>query len=156
MEFNELIEAFAAKYGIEGLVPEDGVASIVVDGMKCMILDDEESDSIAVCGEIGHPPPDANGPFGELMLKANFLLQGSSGSVLSMSPQTGEYVVFRKIQRPSVDLDALSSAIEKVADQMTDWKNILNGMKEAEDKAKDQDHSKPEFSPFSPSGFMQV
>lgn len=156
MEFKELVEAFAAKYGVEGLVPDNGIVSIVVDDMKCVILDDEEWDSITVCGDIGHPPPDANGPFGELMLKANFLLQGSKGSVLSMNPETGAYVVFRRIPRVSVDLEALASAIEKVADQISDWKNILNGIQVAADNAKELNLSMADISPLSPSGFMQV
>ncbi len=156
MEFNELIEEFAAKYGVEGLVPEGGVVSIVIDGMQCVIIDDAEWDSITVCGDIGHPPPHANGPFGELMLKANFLLQGTDGSVLSMNPETGAYVIFRRMPRPSVDLDSLSSAIEKIASQIADWRKILNGMHMAEDKAKDNDVSLPDVSLFPSSGFMQV
>ena len=73
-----------------------------------------------------------------------------------MNPETGAYVIFRRMPRPSVDLDSLSSAIEKIANQIADWKNILNGMHMAEGKAKDNDVSLSDVSLFPSSGFMQV
>ena len=157
MEFNELVDAFASKYGIEGLSIKDGIAAMSIDGMNCAIVDDAAEDCVTVCGEIGRPPLHANGPFGELMLKANYFLEGSDGSVFSINPETGAYSVFRKIPRPAADLDALSAAVEKVSNQMSDWKNILNGVNVAEEKAAESESiSNSNFNPLSGGGFMQV
>ena len=156
MEFTELIEAFASKYGVEGLTSDGGVASIVVDDMKCVILDEPEADCVTVCGEIGLPPPHADVAVGELMLKSNFLLNATEGSVLSMNPETGAYVVFRKIPRLSADLEALASAVEKIADQVADWQGVLNGVKSAVENLPESGNSDMGGMPLSGSGFMQV
>ena len=72
MEFKELIAGFAAKFGIEGLDGADGVAELDVEGIRVELLDDPQSRSIFACAEIGHPPPDANGAFGAMMLHTKF------------------------------------------------------------------------------------
>ncbi len=77
MEFKELLAAFAAKFGIEGLGGADGVAELKVDGIRVELLEDPPTRSLVACAEIGLPPPDANGAFGSMMLKANFLLRAN-------------------------------------------------------------------------------
>ena len=68
MEFNELLAAFAAKYGVDGLDGADGVAELEVDGIRVEMLEDSQARSLIACAEIGLPPPDANGAFGTMML----------------------------------------------------------------------------------------
>ena len=69
MEFKELLAAFAAKYGIDGLGDADGAAELDVDGVRVELLDDPQSRCALACAEIGLPPPDADGAFGGLMLR---------------------------------------------------------------------------------------
>ena len=64
MEFKELLAAFAAKYGIDGLGDADGAAELDVDGVRVELLDDPQSRCALACAEIGLPPPDADGTFG--------------------------------------------------------------------------------------------
>ena len=66
MEFNELLAAFAAKYGVDGLDGADGVAELEVDGIRVEMLEDSQARSLIACAEIGLPPPDANGAFGAM------------------------------------------------------------------------------------------
>lgn len=61
MEFKELLAAFAAKYGIDGLGDADGAAELDVDGVRVELLDDPQSRCALACAEIGLPPPDASG-----------------------------------------------------------------------------------------------
>ena len=82
MEFKELLAAFAAKYNIEGLDGAEGVAELEVDGIRVELLEDPQARSLVACAEIGLPPPDANGAFGAMMLKANFLLRATAGATL--------------------------------------------------------------------------
>ena len=79
MEFKELIAGFAAKYGIEGLSGADGAVELEVDDVRVELLDNPQTHSIFACAEIGHPPPDANGAFGAMMLQANFHLRATEG-----------------------------------------------------------------------------
>ena len=75
MEYKELIAAFAAKCGIEGLSASDGAAVIEADGVRVELIDEQQTGCVLACAEIGHPPPDADGAFGSMMLQANFLLR---------------------------------------------------------------------------------
>ena len=47
MEFKELLAAFAAKYGVEGLDGADGVAELEVDGIRVELLDDSHHDMLS-------------------------------------------------------------------------------------------------------------
>ena len=96
MEFKELIAAFAAKYAIEGLDGVDDVVELDVDGSRVELLDDQQTRSVVVCTEIGQPPPDANGEFGAMMLKANFMLRATDGATLCQNPETGAYALVRQ------------------------------------------------------------
>ena len=60
MEFKELLAAFAAKYGIEGLNDADGVAMLKADDISVELLEDQQTRSVLACAEIGFPPPDAD------------------------------------------------------------------------------------------------
>ena len=64
MEYRELIDAFAAKCGLEGSDAKDGVAVFDIDGMTVGFVNDETSATVMAVAEIGYPPPDANGKFG--------------------------------------------------------------------------------------------
>ena len=86
MEFKELIATFAAKYAIEGLDGVDDVVELDVDGSRVELLNDQQTRSVVVCTEIGQPPPDANGVFGAMMLKANFMLRATDGATLCQNP----------------------------------------------------------------------
>ena len=91
MEFNELLAAFAAKYGVDGLDGADGVAELEVDGIRVEMLEDSQARSLIACAEIGLPPPDANGAFGAMMLKANFLLRATAGATLCQNPESSRW-----------------------------------------------------------------
>ena len=43
MSYEELVEKFAAKYGIKDLAAENGVAAMVIDDVKVELIDDEEA-----------------------------------------------------------------------------------------------------------------
>jgi len=80
MDYNELIEAFAASLGIEGAQTEGGAAAFDIDGMKVSIFHDDAADTVMIYGEIGQPPSDDDRSFGPAMLKANHLFGGTGGT----------------------------------------------------------------------------
>ena len=95
MEYNELIESFAASLGIEGVQTEGGAAAFEIDGMKVDIFHDDAADTVMIYGEIGQPPSDDDRSFGPAMLKANHLFGGTGGATLCQNPETGEYAIFQ-------------------------------------------------------------
>ena len=106
MEFKELIAGFAAKYGIEGLSGADGAAELKVDDVRVELLDDPQTHSIFACAEIGHPPPDANGAFGAMMLQANFHLRATEGATLCQNPETQAYALVRPFPLAITDVES--------------------------------------------------
>ena len=132
MEFNELIAAFAAKYGIKGLDGVDGAAELDVDGVRVELLDDPQARILFACAEIGHPPPDANGAFGAMMLQANFLLRATEGATLCENPESGAYSIVRPYPLALADVDSLCSCLESLVNQTENWRKALAGLREAE------------------------
>jgi len=132
MEFKELIAAFAAKYGVDGLDGVDGVAELEVDGIRVEMLEDSQARSLIACAEIGLPPPDANGAFGAMMLKANFLLRGTGGATLCQNPETGTYALVRPFPQALTDVESFAAGLESLANQTENWRKALAGLRMAE------------------------
>ena len=116
MEFKELLAAFAAKYGVKGLDGADGAAELDVDGVRVELLDDPQARSLFACAEIGHPPPDANGAFGAMMLQANFLLRGTDGATLCQNPETHDYALVRPFPLARMAEDAQKQGVAPAPD----------------------------------------
>ena len=133
MEFKELITAFAAKYGIKGLDGTDGVVELDVEGVRVELLDDHHSHRLFACAEIGHPPPDANGAFGAMMLQANFLLRATEGATLCQNPETHAYALVRPFPLALTDVASLAAGLESLVNQVENWRKALVGLKHAED-----------------------
>ena len=132
MEFKELIAGFAAKYGIEGLDGADGVAELDVEGVRVELLDDRATGCLIACAEIGHPPPDATGAFGAMMLKANFLLRGTEGATLCQHPETGVYAIVRPFPLALTDVASFAAGLESLVNQVENWRKALAGLRMAE------------------------
>ena len=132
MEFKELLAAFAAEYSIEGLDGTDGVAELDVDGNRVELLDSSQARSLIACAEVGMPPPDANGAFGSMMLKANFLLSATDGATLCENPETGAYALVRPFPLAITDVESLCKGLESLVNQTENWRRVLAGLREAE------------------------
>ena len=132
MEFKEMLAAFAAKYGVDGLGGADGVAELVVDGIRVEMLEDSQARSLIACAEIGLPPPDANGAFGAMMLKANFLLRATDGATLCQNPESDAYALVRPFPLALTDCESLAAGLESLVNQTENWRKALAGLREAE------------------------
>lgn len=154
MSYEELIAAFGAKFGIEGLVDEGGSVSLVIDGAKVDLISDAEADCVVIYAEIGYPPPDAGGKFGETMLKANHLFLGTNGGTLCQNPETDAYVLMRPVPLAQLEgAEEFGMAMEDVLAQVEHWRALLNGMRAAEVADGNQ---REEAAVLATGGFMQV
>jgi len=156
MEFKELIAGFAAKFGIEGLDGADGVAELDVEGIRVELLDDPQSRSIFACAEIGHPPPDANGAFGAMMLQANFLLRGTGGATLCQNPETGTYALVRPFPQALTDVESFAAGLESLVNQTENWRKALAGLREVESVQSTAPETDDSHHDMLSSGFFQV
>ena len=156
MEFNELLAAFAAKYGIEGLDGADGVAELDVEGVRVELLDDHATGCLIACAEIGHPPPDATGAFGEMMLKANFLLRATAGATLCQNPETNAYAVVRPFPLALADVASFAAGLESLVNQTENWRTALAGLHHAEDARAQAAETDDSHHDMLSSGYFHV
>ena len=156
MEFKELLAAFAAKYGVDGLDGADGVAELEVDGIRVEMLEDSQARSLIACAEIGLPPPDANGAFGAMMLKANFLLRATEGATLCQNPETGAYALVRPFPLALTDCESLAAGLESLVNQTENWRKALAGLREAEAARSETQKMDDSHHDMLSSGFFQV
>lgn len=147
MEFDELIDGFAAKYGIEGLAAKDGTAVLRFDDVSAAFICDESGASVTVAAEIGEPPPCGDsGRFGNLLLQANHLFRGTGGATLSRDPESGAYCIARRLPLASLSLDEFSAHVAKIVSQAETWRDAMETFRQAEDAADDGAEESP--SPF--------
>ena len=132
MEFNELVESFAASLGVEGVEIEGGAAAFEIDGMKVDVFHDAEADTVMVYGEIGQPPSEDDRSFGPAMLKANHLFGGTGGATLCQNPETGEYAIFQAFPLAGLSADSLAEQVARIVDKTEHWRNILKAFQTAE------------------------
>lgn len=161
MEYRELMDAFAAKCGVESPDAKDGVAVFDIDGMTVGFVHDETSGTVMVVAEIGYPPPDANGKFGEIMLKSNYLYNGTNGAVLCMNPETSAYALMQTWSLDPLDVETFAKNVESFFNNAEKWKEVLLGMRQVEavkeDLEKTEKNDLLEDEGTFPSGsFMRV
>ena len=156
MEFKELIAGFADRYGIEGLDGADGAAELKVDGIRVELLDDPQTHSLFACAEIGHPPPDANGAFGAMMLEANFLLRATEGATLCQNPETHAYALVRPFPLALTDVESLAAGLESLVNQAENWRRVLAGIREAESARSEAQGVEDTHHDMLSNGFFHV
>ena len=156
MEFRELIAGFAAKYGIVGLDCADGVAELDVEGIRVELLDAPQTRSIFACAEIGHPPPDANGALGAMMLQANFLLRGTEGATLCQNPESGTYAIVRPFPLALTDVASFAAGLESLVNQTENWRKALAGLREVESVQSTASETDDSHHDMLSSGYFHV
>lgn len=156
MEFPELMNAFAAKFGVENIEIDNGVCAFEIDKTPVAFVEREDGDSFAAVAEIGTPPPDANGRFGEVMLKANFHLQAVGGTVICQDPETDAYVIMRRVRLADVDADSLAGMVEGLVNEAERWQGIVEGFRTAEEALADLESASPSEQEIATGSFISV
>ena len=159
MEYRELIDAFAAKCGIEHPGGEDGVAVFEIDGMTVGFIHDPAEDAVMVVAEIGEQNPDADEACSSALLKANYLFAGTGGATLCRNPETGAFAIMRAWPLASLDGDAFASAVNGLLTTAEKWKAVVEGVGEAQiarDEQIEEEREILQSGPGDAGGFMRV
>jgi len=148
MEFNQLIDDFAARHKVEGLVAVDGAAALDIDGIIVTIVN--TGNSMNVSAEIGDPPADGEAMFANLLLEANM----QPGAFFAKVPGPGQYIAVRRLPICTVDGEVLDSTLEAFVNQVETWRRMLTDFRPV---AKAASESGAAQGPsLGSSGFMQV
>ena len=157
MAFDDLIKEFASKSGMAGLEAQDGAAAVDIDGMRVALLHDRDSDAVLILGEVGAPPPEAEGRFAALLLQANHLFRRTGGATFAQNPETRSYVLMRAMPLPTLDAETLSAALEAFVNTLERWRRLLADYRPSEENAAAAPPAADWGVPaFGSSGFMPV
>ncbi|MBP5640897.1 MAG: type III secretion system chaperone [Victivallales bacterium] len=152
MDYNELIEGFAAKFGVGGLTVKDGITALNFDGMTVEIVHNEVDHSVLFYGVVGQGPTDDIPKYNAFLLQANFLFQGTGGATLAQNPKTKDYVLVRAFPLEYMDTDAFIAVLEAFVNGLERWRKLLADFNPVK---KEADAMMQEPLPFS-GGFIRV
>ena len=127
MEFNELMEAFAAKCGLPGIEVNAGGVVLEFNGIKVEFLNNEAFETILLRAVIGEPPSETDGELAKKMLYANHSLCNACGATLCQDPETKEYSAFLAIPLKIADAEVLAMAVGNLVATVAKWKETLGG-----------------------------
>lgn len=159
MEYKELMQALAAKCGLERPESNDGVVAIDIDGMSVGFIHDTVEEAVMVVVEIGEANPDADEACSSALLKANYLFAGTGGATLCRNPETGAYAIVRSWPLASIDVDTFATSLNNLLTTAENWKGVVEGLDQAQSEKDDQDEEDDRFlqsGPMASGGFMRV
>ncbi len=125
MKYEEIIPAMAAKLGVEGLEPKDGVCSLEIDDMFITLAKVADEEGILLNATVGEPPPEAPEAFAALLLQANHQFVNSEGTMFSQDPETKTYLLERIMPLDLIDADYLALALGEFVDSVERWRKAL-------------------------------
>ena len=147
MEFQQLIADFAERHSIANLVAEDNAAALDVDGIVITLVG--VGDALSISADIGEPPSEGRAEFAELMLEANL----QSGAFFAKEPESGAYVLVRRLQLPALDAESFDAALEALVNLAETWRRLLADFRPVAKAAAERTEESPQFGT---NGFVQV
>ena len=143
MELNELIPAFAAKLGIEGLEVKDGSCSMEIDGIPMEFADIPEVKALVLTAIIGPPPLDKTEAFLELLLEANAESLGMQAMALGKLPDSSNLILQWRIPTQNLELETFCTELEAFINKVEQWRQALEVFRPATEEAVIQEEDAP-------------
>ena len=157
MELNELIPAFAAKLGIEGLEVKDGSCSLEIDGIPMEIVELLDGKALVVTAIIGPPPLEKTEAFLELLLAANAESLGMQAMAFGKLHDSSDLILQWRILTQNLVLDAFCTELEAFIDKVEQWRQALEDFRPAAEEAVIQEEDAPiPIMGLSNNGFISV
>lgn len=158
MTYDELMQSFAAKCGLSELTIQDDIAALEIDDMPFGFIHKPLEDVLVVIADLGRQTISADGAFGAMMLKANFLFEATKGATIFQNPENESFGLQQMYHLVDLDVDRLSAEVEKLANLAEYWRGVLAGCVHAEAVAKAQKSESDATSrlAFGDSGLMRI
>jgi len=148
VDFTQLIADFAKRHGIADLAAEDDAAALDIDGIVITFV--AKDDALSISADIGEPPSEGKADFAELMLEANMQ---SDAFFAKKAPESGVYVLVRRLALQTLDIDYFDAALEALVNQAETWRRLLADFRPV---AKVSAEQASEATLFGANGFVQV
>ena len=125
MQYGELMDALAAKYGLPPPGTGEGVVVLDFNDIAVSFIEDERTDSLLLHALIGEEPSFGDGSVQKEALKANVALRETVGAALCQDPETSKFAAVQSIPLSMLDLDSLSAAVDAIVALAADWRARL-------------------------------
>ena len=125
MEYKELIDAFAAEYGVAAPPGEEGVETVDVDGTFVTFREDSGAGAVILSAEAGGMPPDEKGRFASILLKASGILSANGEGAFCVDGDDVVHAV-RSLSLARTDLDSFASALESLVNLAELWRGYAD------------------------------
>ena len=135
MELEELLPAFAARLGIEGLAVRDGACALEIDGMPVDIAQVPGGAALAACAVIGKPPPEKEEIFLETLLAATLHFHSRDDMAFGLLSETGDLVLQWRTPTAGLDLDTFCAQLETFVNRADQWRRTLEDFRPAAEAA---------------------
>ena len=153
MEMKELLDGLAADLGIDGLAVVGGEAALDIDGMPVLIAE-AQGDALLVSGLVGDPPPEGCAEFCNLLLEANAGFFDAAPCTLARNPESGCYMLLRRLDKASLDPESFAKELASFADTLAEWREALESFRPAAAAAAETKRT-DSARPLSPDGFIE-
>ena len=150
MELDELLPAFAARLGIEGLAVRDGACALEIDGMSVDIAQVPDGTALAACAVLGKPPPEKEVIFLETLLEAAVQLHSRENMAFGLLPDTGDLVLQWRTPTSNLDLDTFCRQLETFINRADQWRRTLEDFRPAAEQAVMQEEDSPSSLDMGP------
>ncbi len=156
MEYKDLIEGFAEKYGVEVQGSTEGGVTFVIDYTAVTIREASNVTAIIVTSVIGGPVPDEKGRLASFMLQANYLFSMASPMTICQNPETNEYLLEQFIPRGLADVESLSKTVEELVDMEEKLRDSLAAFLDVDRESEQKDEAEMELNPLFGGFFIRV
>ncbi len=155
MELNELIPAFAAKLGIEGLEVKDGSCSLEIDGIPLEIVEMLDGKALVLTAIIGPPPLEKTEAFYELLLAANAESLGMQAMALGKLPDSSDLILQWRLLTHDLQLESFCTDLEGFINKVEQWRQALENFRPAAEEATIMEEDAPIMG-LPQSGYISV
>ena len=125
MEFEKLVEGFAAKVNEPGLRPDDDGAVTIENDRVCITVQDvPELGKVMMHCALGESPAENAAALERKMLEANFMYRGTAGATLSRDGETGRYYLCRCDDIAAMDVEGFCALIESFLELAATWRHV--------------------------------
>ena len=128
MEFSEVIQGFAERFGIEAPEIVDESAAFDADGMPFFIMraaNEGESEYLVVAADLGEPPPERLEKLYQALLDAGHNFAVAGGAAFSRNPGNGHIWLQSREPFASMDVVTAISRVKAIGDAALYWSDII-------------------------------
>jgi len=157
--FQALIAELGQSLGAAGMAAgEDGYVGLKIDDHEVHVQYDADDDQVVLFARLQEADPARRDAIYAMLLSANLFWQGTRGATFSADFDTGRIFLADRRERSGLDVEALSTWIEGLADVAAYWRERIESANDGGPLGTDAGAGTPPdgggFSGMPPGGIL--